>query len=124
MNRARTSNILLIVGIVALFAGVLLTIFIPVSMALLLAAVAIRPGMASRRSPKMILLAAVLFAGIAVFGFCVLIATWGTMEYGLIGYVTLFGPFISSVIAFTLLFTYFIVRTLGHDGDLPKRIAR
>jgi len=100
----------LIAGIVVLFAGTLLTILIPASLLLLLAAVAIRPGTSSRRSPKT-MLAAVLFTGLAIFGFYILYATWGTMEYGLFGYVVLFGPFLSSIIAFTFLLIYLIDRS-------------
>ncbi len=118
MNRTRTSNILLIAGIAVLFAGTFLTILVPASLLLLLAAVAIRPGTSSRRSPK-IMLAAVLFTGLAIFGFYILYATWGTetLGYSLIGYVILFGPFLSSMIAFTFLLAYFIDRSRRYDDD-------
>ena len=119
MNRTRTSNILLIAGIVILFAGGFLMALIPASLLLLLTAAAIRPGTSSRRSPRLIMLAAVLFAGLTIFGFYILYATWGTMEYGLIGYVILFGPFLSSMIAFAFLLAYLIDRSRRHDGDRP-----
>ncbi len=102
---------------VVLLAGTFLTILIPASFPLLLIAVAIRPGTSSRRSPRLIMLAAVLFAGLAAFGFYILYAKWGTMEYGVTGYVTLFGPFLLSIVAFTFLLAYFIDRSRRYDDD-------
>lgn len=117
VNRTRTSNILLIVGFVVLFAGAFLMILVPASLPLLLTAVAIRRGPPSRRSQNLRMLAAVLFAALAVLGFYIMYTTWGTMEYGLIGYITAFGPFVLSIIAITFLLIYFIDRSRSYDGD-------
>ena len=50
-------------------------------------------------TPEAMLVAAWLFTALAGVGFVILALTWGKLEYGLLGYLIVWGPFIAALCA-------------------------
>ena len=62
-----------------------------------------------------LLIAACVCAAISVAGFVVLVLNWGKLEYGVSGYLIVWGPFIAALCAVALFFAY--LRGQGYRGS-------
>ena len=66
--------------------------------------------MAIRGNPKALLAFAIMFAGLSCFGFLALAMLWGQLEYGLLGYLVVWGPFIAAILSAALCLAYIRAR--------------
>jgi hypothetical protein len=93
----------LLIAAAALFAGgfFLPVLLIPgVAVAVAAIVVAVRPR------PTALLVAAWLFVALAIVGFVALTLSWGKLEYGLLGYLVLWGPIAAALCAIVLFAEY------------------
>ncbi|HUG93665.1 MAG TPA: hypothetical protein VML55_22690 [Planctomycetaceae bacterium] len=106
--KADRMTVALLTAAVALFAG---GVFLSI---LLLPAAGLPLLMAMRRgepSARILLTAAWILTLLAVGGVVLLVWHWGELEYGVLGYLVLWGPFIAAACAVGLFVAHFRNRT-------------
>ena len=61
---------------------------------------------AARGTPRALLAFALMFAALACIGFLALAMLWGQLDYGLLGYLVVWGPFIAAMLSAALFLAY------------------
>ena len=62
---------------------------------------------ALRGTPRALLTFALIFAALACIGLLALAMLWGKLEYGLSGYLVVWGPFVAAMLSAALFMAYF-----------------
>jgi hypothetical protein len=118
------TTLLLIVTVGLTVAG--LVSFAPLLLpAVVIGVIAITRAVSATHST--LLIVACMLAVLSCVGFVAIMLCWGKLEYGLIGYVIVWSPFITATGAIACYVAYFCARYLPAQGDnagRPRRIDR
>lgn len=77
-----------------------------------------------RRNPQLPLFIAIAFGTVSVIGFASWLYLWGKLEYGVVGYVVIWGPFVTLFFSFLFARDYLASKQRTKHGSLDSQAMR
>ena len=72
------------------------------------------------RNPKWLLIGSIAFGTVTTIGFAALLMLWGKLDYGFVGYVVMWGPFLTLFFAALFAKDYFVAKQRSRRRRLDR----